>query len=258
MRLTIIGCAGSFPGPDSPASCYLLEAPYAGGTFRMVVDLGSGSLSGLQRATDLLDLNAIALSHLHADHCMDMTGMYVVSKYHPDKYHRAGGMTRLPVYGPSETAAYLACAYGLDEDPGMSAEFDFRVWKPSTPTQIGPFEVTPVAVEHPVEAYALKIVCEGKTLVYSGDTGATEVLAELVQGVDVFLSEASYVESGDNPPNLHLTGADAGRYAERGGVGRLLLTHIPAWTDRAEVWADAKSAFGGDITLVNAGDTYEI
>lgn len=253
MKLTIIGCAGSFPGPDSPASCYLLEAPYDGGTFTMVVDLGNGSLSGLQRATDLLDLNAITISHLHADHCMDMTGMYVFSKYHP-----AGGMTRLPVYGPSETAGYLARAYGLDTDPGMSAEFDFRTWKPSTPTQIGPFEVTPYAVDHPVEAYALKIVCEGRTLVYSGDTGATEVLAELVQGADVFLSEASYVESRDNPPNLHLTGADAGRYAERGGVSRLLLTHIPAWTDRAEVLADAQSAFGGDITLVNAGDTYEI
>lgn len=253
MRLSIIGCAGSFPGPDSSASCYLLEAPFEGRTFRLVVDLGSGALGGLQRVIDLRDIDSIALSHLHADHCLDMCGLYVASKYHPD-----GVMGSVPVFGPTQTAAFLARAYGLDEDPGMTNEFDFASWTPSEPMQIGPFTVTAMRVDHPVEAYALKIVHDGKTLVYSGDTGPTEIVAEFVQGADVFLSEASYVESGDNPPNLHLTGANAGDYANRGRVRRLLLTHIPAWTDRAEVLADAKGAFDGPTELVSAGSTYDI
>jgi ribonuclease BN (tRNA processing enzyme) len=42
MRLTVVGCSGSMPGPHSPASCYLLEAD----GFRLVVDLGSGALGG--------------------------------------------------------------------------------------------------------------------------------------------------------------------------------------------------------------------
>ena len=28
MRLTVVGCSGSYPGPDSPASCYLIEAAH--------------------------------------------------------------------------------------------------------------------------------------------------------------------------------------------------------------------------------------
>lgn len=253
MKLTVVGCAGSFAGPESPASCYLLEAPYEGRIFRLVIDLGNGSLGALQRFIGLDDIDVVALSHLHADHCLDMLSLYVARKYHPD-----GPRSALPVIGPSETAGYLARAYDLPEDPGMSEDFDFSFWTPSEPTTIGPFEVTPVPMVHPVEAYALRVVHDGKTLVYSGDTGPTEALADLVVGADVFLCEASYVVSRDNPPDLHLTGADAGDYAERGEVGQLLVTHIPSWTDRDEVHADARAAFSGAMRLVNASDVFDI
>ena len=56
MRLTIVGCAGSFPGPDAPASCYLVEAEAEGRTWRILLDLGSGALGVLQRYADPLDV----------------------------------------------------------------------------------------------------------------------------------------------------------------------------------------------------------
>jgi ribonuclease BN (tRNA processing enzyme) len=68
MRVTVVGCAGSFPGPDSPASCYLLEAE----GFRLVIDLGNGALGVLQRYAGLFSIDAICVSHLHADHCVDL------------------------------------------------------------------------------------------------------------------------------------------------------------------------------------------
>ena len=56
MRLTVVGCSGSYPGPDSPASCYLLEADDADGrTWRVLLDLGNGALGALQRYVDPLD-----------------------------------------------------------------------------------------------------------------------------------------------------------------------------------------------------------
>src|SRR5580698_10882582 len=79
MRLTIIGCSGSFPGPESPASSYLLEAE----GFRLVLDLGNGALGVLQRHASLYDIDAVALSHLHADHCLDMCGYWVARRYGP-------------------------------------------------------------------------------------------------------------------------------------------------------------------------------
>ena len=80
MRVTVVGCAGSFPGPDSPASCYLLEAE----GFRLVIDLGNGALGVLQRYAGLFSIDAICLSHLHADHCIDLGAYWVARQYSPD------------------------------------------------------------------------------------------------------------------------------------------------------------------------------
>src|SRR5580658_893730 len=96
MRVTVIGCAGSFPGPDSPASCYLLEAE----GFRLVIDMGNGALGVLQRYAELFGIDAICLSHLHADHCVDL-GAYWVAR----RYTEAGPRPAIPVYGPRGTAA---------------------------------------------------------------------------------------------------------------------------------------------------------
>jgi ribonuclease BN (tRNA processing enzyme) len=62
VKLTIVGCSGSIPGPDSPASCYLVEHD----GFRIVMDLGHGSLGALQRYIALTQIDAVVLSHLHA------------------------------------------------------------------------------------------------------------------------------------------------------------------------------------------------
>ncbi|AXT85637.1 MBL fold metallo-hydrolase [Aeromicrobium sp. A1-2] len=253
MKLTVIGCAGSFPGPDSPASCYLVEAPFEGRTYRLLLDLGSGALGNLQRFCDLRDIDAVALSHLHADHCFDMSGLYVFSKYHPQ-----GALAQIPVHAPVGAADFLACAYGTHEPAGMTEQFDFQGWQDGATVRLGPFTVTSVLVEHPVPAYALRVATASHSLTYSGDTGPTEALVELAAGSDLFLCEASFVESATNPPNLHLTGAEAGDYATRAGVGRLLVTHIPGWTDRAEVESDVTGRWTGPYDLVNAGSSYDL
>ena len=92
MRLTVLGCSGTYPGPDSPCSGYLVEHD----GFRLVLDLGPGALGPLQRAIGLLDVDAVYVSHLHADHCTDLVGMSYARRYHPD-----GMPAPLPLYGPT-------------------------------------------------------------------------------------------------------------------------------------------------------------
>ncbi|WP_407811409.1 MBL fold metallo-hydrolase, partial [Staphylococcus aureus] len=75
-----MGCSGSVTGPDSPASGYLLTAP---GTPPLVIDFGPGVLGALQRYADPGEVT-ILLSHLHADHCLDMPGLLVWRRYHPN------------------------------------------------------------------------------------------------------------------------------------------------------------------------------
>ncbi len=254
MRLTIVGCSGSYPGPDSPASCYLLEADDATGrTWRVLLDLGAGALGALQRYADPLTIDAVLLSHLHADHCIDMTGYYVLRKYYPP-----GAPPKIPVYGPPDTAGRLARAYDLPEEPGMTEEFDFETY--TGPFEIGPFQVTPIAVEHPVPAYGLRVAADGVVLAYTGDTGPCPQLDDLAAGVDLLLAEASFRDCDVNPAALHLTGSQAAGVAGRAGAKRLVLTHIPAWHDRRQILADAEAvaAFDGPVELAEAGASYTI
>jgi ribonuclease BN (tRNA processing enzyme) len=250
--MTVIGNSGSYPGPHSSASCYLLEAEHDGRTWRVLLDMGNGALGSLQKYADATTIDAVFISHLHADHCLDLCGYYVMRKYYP-----GGALPRIPVWGPVDTARRMAKAYDLEESPGMNEEFEFIPYGPD-PVEFGPFTVTVSRVTHPVTAYALRIEAEDRVLAYSGDSGFCDGLEQTAQGADLFLCEASFVEGAPNPPDLHLTGAEAGRMATLAGARRLLLTHIPPWHDRDKVLAEAVGTYDGPAELSTAGTTYTV
>jgi len=250
VKLTVIGCSGSYPGPDSPASCYLLEADLDGRTWRVLLDLGSGALGTLHRYADPLSVDAVLVSHLHPDHYFDISGLYVMWKYHPD-----GARPRIPVFGPAGVGRQVARSYGLPADPGMDAEFDFHEYD-DQPIHLGPFTIRPTRVVHPVLAYGLRVEAGGRTIAYSGDTGPCQQLVDLAKGADLLLAEAAFQTGGDNPVDLHLTGADAGAAATAAGVARLVLTHIPPWHDSQVALAEARAAYDGPVGLAATGATY--
>jgi ribonuclease BN (tRNA processing enzyme) len=104
----------------------------------------------------------------------------------------------------------------------------------------------------------VRVAAGDRTLVYSADTGPCDALVSVAEGADLLLCEASFEEGPANPPGLHLTGRQAGEHARRAGVGRLLVTHVPPWTDAGRSLDAATAAFGGPTTLVAAGETYEV
>lgn len=252
MRLTVIGCSGSFPGPDSPASCYLVEAEEAGRTWRLLLDLGNGALGRLQSHVDPLEVDAVLLSHLHPDHWFDMSGFYVLRKYHPE-----GPQPRIPVYGPRGTAERMAAGYGLAPRPGMTEEFDFHEYDGSA-VRVGPLAVEVARVVHPVEAYAMRVSHAGRSMVYSGDTAACDALVELARDTDLLLAEASFREGEDNPVDLHMTGREAAETAVRAGARRLVLTHIPPWYERRSALEEAEPVYDGPLDLAWCGATYDL
>ncbi|CAN5168684.1 MBL fold metallo-hydrolase [soil metagenome] len=251
MRLTVIGCSGSGPGPDGPASCYLVEQD----GFRLVLDLGNGSLGVLSRYADVRTVDALVLSHLHADHCLDACSLVVAHRYHP-----GGAAAPIPLHGPAGTHDRLRAARDPGAPGGLGDVFDFTDLTAGE-REIGPFSVRFARVNHPVETYAMRISADGHTLTYSGDTGLSPALVELARGSDLLLCESSFVEPTGaepaNPPDLHLTGRQAAEHAAAAGVGRLLLTHIPMWTDRERVLAEAVGVFPS-AELVRSGSTYEL
>jgi len=243
MNLTIVGCSGSFPGPDSPASCYLVVAD----GFRLLLDLGNGALGPVQRYASLGEIDAVCLSHLHADHCLDMCPYNVVRTYHP-----SGPMPRIPVYGPAGTLERLDRAAGADTGTTIAAAFDFVTLSPGT-LQIGPFVVTTEHMNHPVETFGFRLEHSGRAIAYSADTGPTDALVSLAAGADVLLCEASFNDGPDLPADLHLTAGQAGEHAARAGVGLLVLTHLVPWNSKERTLAEAGARYSGPLALSSPG-----
>jgi ribonuclease BN (tRNA processing enzyme) len=248
MRLTVLGCAGSFPGPESACSAYLVEAE----GYRLLVDFGSGAMSALQRYADLNRIDAIILTHLHSDHMLDACTYIVVRRYDP-----AGAKPPLPVYAPLGAAERISAAYSADNEP-LDDVYTFYGLQPGT-FPIGPFMVTVDRVNHPIETYGVRIEHDGHVLAYSSDTAPCEPLLRLAAGADLFLCEASYADGADNPPGLHLTGGEAGEAATKAGVGKLLLTHlVPAWVSEASIVDAACAAYAGPVEVVRPGARYDL
>ena len=248
MKLTIVGCSGSVPGPASAASSYLVEHD----GYRLLLDLGSGAFGALQRHLDPTAVDALVLSHLHPDHFFDVAPMVV---------HRRFGarrkLPRIPLLGPSGTHDRLAMAYDPASRDGLRDLFDVAAVTPGE-RDLGPFRLRFALMKHPVPTYGMRVSAGGRTLAYSADTGPSSELVSLARGADALLCEASFADGAGNPPDMHLTGREAGEHAARAGVGRLLVTHVPPWIDLARTTAGAADAFDGPTDGVAAGETYEI
>src|SRR4051812_43442131 len=181
VQLTILGCSGTFPGPLGPCSSYLLE--FDG--FRLLLDVGNGALGPLQARVGLLGVDAVLLSHLHGDHCLDLIAYSYARRYHPE-----GPLPKLPVYGPRHTQQRLCGAFEDWPEDGLCDVYDFRDLAPGR-RAIGPFSIVMDRVSHPIEAYAFRVEAEGRSLTYSGDSGSSDNLDQLASGSDLFLCEAS-------------------------------------------------------------------
>ncbi len=250
------GCSGSVPGPDSPASCYLVRSPWQGRDYNLCLDLGNGALGTLQRHLAVTDIDAVVLSHLHPDHCLDVCGLYVALRYGPV---RPRG--RLPVHGPAGLARRLARAYEVHEGgaPELEALLDFQPLTDRVPLRLGPFSVTPYRVSHPVEAYGLRVEADGAVLAYTGDTDACDALRPLCTGASLMLSDAASVEGVNAERGIHLSARRAAAAAvEAGGVRRLMLTHIPPWSNPQVCRSQAAQVWPGEVELAAPDLTFEL
>jgi ribonuclease BN (tRNA processing enzyme) len=245
MRLTVVGCSGSHPGPDAACACYLVEHD----GFRLVLDLGNGSLGPLQRFIDPSEIDALYLSHLHGDHWLDL-----VPLAHVRRYQRDGEVRVLPVMAPVAERGRIAGAFG---HPASALNDVYSFMDPADGV-IGPFAINLIRTVHPVETHAIRVTVGGTSLVYTADTGPFPALAEFAYGADLLLAEAGFPDGRDNPPAMHLTGSDDGRLAAEAEVGQLVITHVAPWDEPLTALAIASDIFGGTTSLAYPGAVYEV
>jgi ribonuclease BN (tRNA processing enzyme) len=247
LTVTILGCAGSYPGPDTACSGYLVQ----GGGVSVVLDLGPGTLANLQRHVDLDGIDAVVLSHSHPDHWVDLTGLIVALKY---TYGREG----LPVYGTAETRERLSAV--MDE---IAPTIDWHDVSDRDAIAVGGLHLDFSATVHYVETLAVR-VRDGNgrgrgAVAYSADTGPGWSFGAFGgEPVDLALCEATSLAADERDGFLHLSARQAGTMAREAGVGRLVLTHLLPGGDPDDWEAEGREAFGGPVSVARIHDAYEV
>jgi ribonuclease BN (tRNA processing enzyme) len=262
MRLTVVGSAGSVAGPHNPASCYLVEADAEGRTWRLIVELGAGSIGPLQRHCDPARVDAVLISHGHPDHCADLGALSVLRRYGPAKDE---DLARIPLLGPPGLDVRVEQIGGANDGHDISI-YDFTAMRGGARVQLGPFDITAADAWHPVPALAFRIegpaeqAVPGRgraSLAYTGDTDWNEAVLELARDADLLLAEAGWAHREVNPPGVHLTAAQAAQLAVEAGARRVLLTHIASWVDPGVSLAQAR-AIRPDALLAEPGAVHLI
>ncbi|MBO3142521.1 MBL fold metallo-hydrolase [Dermatophilus congolensis] len=254
MFVTAVGNSGSYPGPQSAASCYLVQAEHHGRTWNIVLDLGSGSLGYLQRYIEPADLDAVLLTHLHPDHCLDICPLYVLLSHHPTRRRD----NPMPVHAPPGAAERLARAYHVDETEPLTDRYIFTDLIDRTPLRIGPFHITPIRMRHPVATFGFRIEADGAIFAYTGDTDTTPNLTPLLRNADLVLADSAFIEGRDTVPGIHMHGRAVAQAAlTAGGIKRLVLTHIPAWND-PEICRAQAATLWPNVELCHPGQRFTV
>ena len=243
LSLTVLGCAGSYPGDGVPCSGYLVRSDRTA----VVLDMGHGTLPVLQRHIDLADLDAVVVTHAHPDHWVDLTAMRILTHYHL-------GIDGIPVRATAATIEMLQ-AVCTDVNPA----FDTTVLGPEPTFTIGDLTFTIDRTDHYIETYAVRVDDrDGHSLVYSADTGPGWSMDAIGRDVDLALLEASFATEAERGDVLHLSAGVAGAMAREAGARRLVLTHLVPGSDPEAHARLATAAYGGAVDLAAPGAVYEL
>lgn len=229
MELTILGYMGGYPTKDVGTTAYLLRSD----DFKLLIDVGSNALLSLEHHLDPLDLDAVILTHYHADHIADLG----VLQYTFQLKEPAEGKLKkiLPIYGHAESEFFR-----LLEMSGVSEGYAYA---PAETLELGPFRIRFLKTIHPVPCYALRIeeIATGKVFVFGADSAYLAAFVPFVKDADLFLADANLF-NGNELHHAHMTAGEVGAIAEEAAVKQLILTHLPQKGELSLLLDQAKEA----------------
>ncbi len=245
MELTILGSSGSYPGPQSACSSYLVRQD----GYHLLLDAGNGSMSNLFAACSPAKLDAIFISHGHSDHWADLVGIYYYCLFAEQPVNPITLVT-------SEAVADLVLKQIGKEN--FSPVFDLKVIDGGDGFTQGPFRCTIAGTGHSVPTFAIRVEAQGKGLTYTADTGESSSVEDLAMDTELLLAECTWRlgHSYSGPP-LHHDPATLAALILRTNAKKAMVTHVAYPNDRLEV-ADQLRKLVGQCEVLVAKDTMSI
>ncbi|MGG0719184.1 MBL fold metallo-hydrolase [Robertmurraya massiliosenegalensis] len=239
MKLTIIGFWGGYPKVNEASTGYLLEHD----GFKLLIDCGSGVLAKLQNFIEPEELDAVLISHYHADHIADIG---VLQHARLIKGFLGEKPATLPIYGHQfdEPEFNKLTHTGVTE--GI-------VYDPQKTLNVGPFKVQFLRTNHPVPCFAMRIEADGKTLVYTADTSYKNEFISFSEDADLLLAECNFFKEQDGKNAGHMNSIDVGNLAKAANVKQVMLTHLPQYGELTNLVTEAGEIYSGPVSLAEFG-----
>lgn len=263
LRITVLGKSPAWQDAGGACSGYLVRQ---GGT-AVLLDCGNGVFGKLRERIEYVDVGAVVISHLHADHFLDLVpfayALVYAPRQQPVPIERWPGTDRpaRPLLhvppGARELFRRVVGAWGPEDL--IERAFDLREYGPDEELEIGDLRARFHAVPHFVATHAVELSApEGGRLTFGADSRPSEGLVRFARGTDLLLIEATLSRPERDGDRGHLTAAEAGEHGRRAGARRLVLTHHSDELDAAELRRAAEETFGGPVELAAEGATYEV
>lgn len=243
MKLTCFGKYGPFPKAGCATSCYLLTH----GGKNVILDMGCGALARVLGRIGAHQIDAVVLSHLHADHMGDVLTL----RYALGAMKKLGRRTApLPVYMPAEPKeeAALIAAHDMIEVHTIADGVKMSICG---------VDAAFARMPHAVPSYAVAFETGDKKFVYSGDTADNDALAPFAKDADLLLIEAAFRAQDKPDAAPHVSAGEAARIGRESGAKRLLLTHIFPEYDEDELLSEARAEHP-TAQIIEELKTYEV
>jgi ribonuclease BN (tRNA processing enzyme) len=234
----------------------------------VLVDCGNGVFAKLRQRIDYVDVDAVVISHLHADHFLDLVPYSYALTYAPRQQPvpvarwpgtdcPACPILHVPP-GAQELFRRVVGSWG-NEDLIENA-FELREYDPSKEIEIGPIRIAFQPVPHFTETFAMSISSANGSgrIVYGADSSPTDALVDFARDADLMLVEATLPRPERTGMRGHLTPEEAGGHARGAGAKRLLLVHISDELDANWAREEAAAAFGGPVEVASEGAVFEV
>ncbi len=263
MKLTVLGKSPAWQDAGGACSGYLIQD---GGT-SLLLDCGNGIFGKLRQRLDYTELDAVLVSHLHADHFLDLVPYAYALTYAPRQqpvpvppWPGTDNPARpLLLAPPGARDAFRKVAGAWGQGNLIEAAFTLVEYDPSEPVGVGPLRARFREVPHFVTTYAVDITSErGGRFTFSADCKPNEALVELARDTDLLLIEATLPRPERTGVRGHLTPGEAGEHARLAGAKRVVLTHISDELDRTWARKEGAAAYGGAVDVAVDGASYEI